>query len=70
MIQTNTYAANYLKLQRYGLEDSVKEINSAAVRNAKKAARQTGLCSWVPSAVTAELSRVLLSIEEIKTKLP
>ena len=37
VIQTNTYAANYLKLQRYGLEDSVKEINSAAVRNAKKA---------------------------------
>ncbi|MGG5252757.1 bifunctional homocysteine S-methyltransferase/methylenetetrahydrofolate reductase [Neobacillus sp. SM06] len=38
VIQTNTYAANYLKLQRYGLEDSVKEINSAAVRNAKQAA--------------------------------
>jgi len=39
VIQTNTYAGNYLKLQRYGLEDSVKEINSAAVRNAKKAAQ-------------------------------
>jgi methionine synthase / methylenetetrahydrofolate reductase(NADPH) len=39
VIQTHTYAANYLKLQRYGLEDSVKEINSAAVRNAKKAAQ-------------------------------
>ncbi|WP_445487145.1 bifunctional homocysteine S-methyltransferase/methylenetetrahydrofolate reductase [Niallia sp. 03133] len=38
IIQTNTYAANYLKLQRYGLEDSVKEINSAAVQIAKKAA--------------------------------
>lgn len=38
VIQTNTYAANYLKLQRYGLEDSVKEINSAAVKNAKLAA--------------------------------
>lgn len=38
VIQTNTYAANYLKLQRYGLEDSVKEINSAAVNNAKIAA--------------------------------
>jgi methionine synthase / methylenetetrahydrofolate reductase(NADPH) len=36
VIQTNTYAANYLKLQRYGLEDSVKEINSAAVRIAKE----------------------------------
>ncbi|MDR7000584.1 bifunctional homocysteine S-methyltransferase/methylenetetrahydrofolate reductase [Neobacillus niacini] len=40
VIQTNTYAANYLKLGRYGLEDSVKEINSAAVRNAKLAAGQ------------------------------
>lgn len=39
VIQTNTYAANYLKLGRYGLEDSVKEINSAAVRNAKLAAQ-------------------------------
>jgi methionine synthase / methylenetetrahydrofolate reductase(NADPH) len=38
VIQTNTYAANYLKLQRYGLEESVKEINSAAVQNAKMAA--------------------------------
>lgn len=38
VIQTNTYAANYLKLQRYGIEDSVKEINSAAVRHAKQAA--------------------------------
>lgn len=37
VIQTNTYAANYLKLGRYGLEDSVKNINSAAVRHAKKA---------------------------------
>ncbi|MFP5105803.1 bifunctional homocysteine S-methyltransferase/methylenetetrahydrofolate reductase [Neobacillus sp. C211] len=39
VIQTNSYAANYLKLQRYGLEDSVKEINSAAVRHAKQAAQ-------------------------------
>ncbi|MBS4213419.1 bifunctional homocysteine S-methyltransferase/methylenetetrahydrofolate reductase [Neobacillus rhizophilus] len=38
IIQTNTYAANYLKLGRYGLEDSVKDINSAAVQIAKKAA--------------------------------
>ncbi|MCD4838950.1 MULTISPECIES: bifunctional homocysteine S-methyltransferase/methylenetetrahydrofolate reductase [Neobacillus] len=39
VIQTNTYAANYLKLSRYGLEDSVKDINSAAVHHAKKAAK-------------------------------
>ena len=38
IIQTNTYAANYLKLQRYGCEEQVKEINSLGVRLAKKAA--------------------------------
>ncbi|NQD68743.1 bifunctional homocysteine S-methyltransferase/methylenetetrahydrofolate reductase [Bacillus haikouensis] len=38
IIQTNTYGANYQKLSRYGLEDTVKEINTAAVRLAKKAA--------------------------------
>ncbi|WHY73084.1 bifunctional homocysteine S-methyltransferase/methylenetetrahydrofolate reductase [Fictibacillus enclensis] len=38
VIQTNTYSANYIKLQRYGLEEQVKELNSAAVSLAKKAA--------------------------------
>lgn len=39
VIQTNTYAANYIKLQRYGLEDQVKEITRAAVTIAKQAAK-------------------------------
>jgi homocysteine S-methyltransferase len=39
VIQTNSYAANYLKLQRYGLEDHVKEINRAAVQIAQDAAK-------------------------------
>jgi methionine synthase / methylenetetrahydrofolate reductase(NADPH) len=38
LIQTNTYGANYIKLTRYGLQDQVKEINTAAVRLAKQAA--------------------------------
>lgn len=38
LIQTNSYAANYIKLERYGLEDQVKEINSAAVKLARQAA--------------------------------
>ncbi len=38
VIQTNTYAANAYKLQRYGLEDQVKEINRAAVKIAREAA--------------------------------
>nr|WP_295970604.1 bifunctional homocysteine S-methyltransferase/methylenetetrahydrofolate reductase [uncultured Bacillus sp.] len=42
IIQTNTYAANYLKLSRYGLEDSVKEINTAAVKLAKQATKISG----------------------------
>ncbi|MFD2682162.1 bifunctional homocysteine S-methyltransferase/methylenetetrahydrofolate reductase [Bacillus seohaeanensis] len=37
VIQTNTYGANYEKLTRYGLEDSVREINTKAVQLAKKA---------------------------------
>lgn len=40
LIQTNSYAANYLKLKRYGLEDSVKEINSAAVKLARSSIQQ------------------------------
>ncbi|MGD7046030.1 bifunctional homocysteine S-methyltransferase/methylenetetrahydrofolate reductase [Jeotgalibacillus proteolyticus] len=41
VIQTNTYGGNYLKLERYGLQDHVKEINSAAVKNAKTAAGES-----------------------------
>ncbi|WP_054711772.1 bifunctional homocysteine S-methyltransferase/methylenetetrahydrofolate reductase [Bacillus sp. JCM 19041] len=37
LIQTNTYAANAIKLERYGLQDSVATINQAAVRIAKDA---------------------------------
>ncbi|CAM3073550.1 bifunctional homocysteine S-methyltransferase/methylenetetrahydrofolate reductase [Lactiplantibacillus plajomi] len=40
VIQTNTYAANRLKLARYDLEDQVTAINQAAVHLAVKA-RQT-----------------------------
>lgn len=39
LIQTNTYGANYIKLSRYGLEDQVKKVNTAAIRIAKQAAR-------------------------------
>ncbi|GAF38494.1 5,10-methylenetetrahydrofolate reductase [Agrilactobacillus composti DSM 18527 = JCM 14202] len=31
MIQTNTYAANSIKLSRYGLENKLTAINEAAV---------------------------------------
>jgi len=65
VIQTNTYAANYLKLQRYGLEDSVKAINSAAVQNAKLAAQQN---AFVLGTVGGNrgIKPSALSIEELK----
>lgn len=40
VIQTNTYAANRMKLAKYQLDDQVLEINRAAVRLARKAAKQ------------------------------
>ncbi|NYF24407.1 bifunctional homocysteine S-methyltransferase/methylenetetrahydrofolate reductase [Sporosarcina sp. JAI121] len=42
IIQTNTYGANTFKLERYGLENHVKEINEAAIQIAKRAAAPGG----------------------------
>lgn len=39
VIQTNTYGANFEKLQQFGLEHQVKAIHQAAVAIAKRAAR-------------------------------
>lgn len=65
LIQTNTYAANYLKLHRYGLEDSVKEINTFAVRNARKAA---SLQTYVAGTIggVRGIKPNMISLEEIK----
>jgi len=65
IIQTNTYAANYLKLSRYGLEDSVKEINSAAVKLAKQATQSYG---FVVGSIGGNrgVNPQSVSIEEIK----
>ncbi len=40
IIETNTFGANALRLQRYGLADRVEEINQAGVRLARQAVRQ------------------------------
>ncbi|MGM9987148.1 MAG: bifunctional homocysteine S-methyltransferase/methylenetetrahydrofolate reductase [Bacillaceae bacterium] len=43
VIQTNTYGANEGKLRLYGLEERVKQLNVAAVKNAKLAAREDAI---------------------------
>jgi methionine synthase / methylenetetrahydrofolate reductase(NADPH) len=65
LIQTNTYAANYIKLERYGLEDQVKEINSASVRLARQAA---GTDAYVLGTIGGNrgIRPSAIPIEEIK----
>ncbi|KAA9025752.1 bifunctional homocysteine S-methyltransferase/methylenetetrahydrofolate reductase [Niallia endozanthoxylica] len=65
IIQTNTYAANYLKLSRYGLEDSVKEINSKAVQLAKQAVQSK---AYIVGSMGGNrgINPQAISIEEIK----
>ncbi|WP_338452183.1 bifunctional homocysteine S-methyltransferase/methylenetetrahydrofolate reductase [Niallia oryzisoli] len=65
IIQTNTYAANYLKLSRYSLEESVKEINSKAVQLAKQAVQSN---AYVVGSMGGNrgINPQSLSIEEIK----
>ncbi|MGL4521870.1 MAG: bifunctional homocysteine S-methyltransferase/methylenetetrahydrofolate reductase [Bacilli bacterium] len=41
LISTNTFAANYIKLRRYGLEDDVKKINENGVAIARRATEGT-----------------------------
>ena len=66
IIQTNTYAANYLKLSRYGLEDSVKEINKVAVQLAKQASTPN---SYIIGSIGGNrgINPQSVSIEEIKS---
>ena len=40
IIETNTFGANALRLERYGLRDKVGEINQAGVKIARQAVRQ------------------------------
>lgn len=42
VIQTNTYAANRIKLENHGLETRVKELNVAACQIAKRAVQENG----------------------------
>jgi methionine synthase / methylenetetrahydrofolate reductase(NADPH) len=44
VIETNTFGANAVRLQRFGFEDRVAEINKAAAQVALKAARGKDVC--------------------------
>ncbi len=65
VIQTNTYGANYQKLSRYGLEDSVKEINEAAVKIAKKAAGNQAFVVGTIGGIRS-FKRATVTMDEIK----
>ncbi|WP_458414364.1 bifunctional homocysteine S-methyltransferase/methylenetetrahydrofolate reductase [Schinkia sp. CFF1] len=65
VIQTNTYGANYIKLSRYGLQEQVKDINAAAVRLAKKAAKENTYILGTFGGIRG-IKKSAASIEEIK----
>jgi homocysteine S-methyltransferase len=51
IIETNTFGATGLRLNRYGLADRVREVNRRAVEIARGAARQAGRSVFVAGAV-------------------
>ncbi|MBE4909318.1 bifunctional homocysteine S-methyltransferase/methylenetetrahydrofolate reductase [Bacillus luteolus] len=65
IIQTNTYGANYPKLARYGLEESVKEINIAGARIAKKAAKDKAYVLGTIGGIRS-FKKNTISMDEIK----
>ncbi|MFC4322341.1 bifunctional homocysteine S-methyltransferase/methylenetetrahydrofolate reductase [Litchfieldia salsa] len=65
VIQTNTYGANYQKLARYGLEDSVVEINKAAVTIAKEAAGNQAYVVGTIGGIRS-FQKTTISLEEIQ----
>ena len=69
IIQTNTYGANAIKLARYGLEQSVKEINEAAMSIAKRAAAPGGQFVVGTIGGIRGIRKSDASIDEIMTML-
>ncbi|MBU8752491.1 bifunctional homocysteine S-methyltransferase/methylenetetrahydrofolate reductase [Priestia megaterium] len=68
VIQTNTYAANYQKLARYGLEDSVKDINVAGVKLAKQAAKDQAYVVGTLGGIRS-FQKNAISLEEVKRSI-
>src|SRR2546423_5011140 len=57
VIETNTFGANAVRLERFGFEERVREINLAAARVAKAAAGAKNICvagSVGPLGITAD----------------
>ncbi|MFQ3545000.1 bifunctional homocysteine S-methyltransferase/methylenetetrahydrofolate reductase [Halobacillus rhizosphaerae] len=65
VIQTNTYGANYVKLARYGLEDQVKEINTAAIKLAKEAAQNQSYVVGTVGGIRG-IQKQTTPLEEVK----
>ncbi|MDO8751875.1 MAG: homocysteine S-methyltransferase family protein, partial [Dehalococcoidia bacterium] len=51
IIETNTFGANSVRLERHGLASAVQEINRQAVELAREAQRLTGQRVWIAGAV-------------------
>lgn len=51
LIETNTYGANRLKLERFGLADQVREINMRAMRIARDAREIAGTPTLIAGAI-------------------
>lgn len=66
VIQTNTYAANRLKLLKYGLENRVKDINQQAVQLAKSAVKNEAYVVGTIGGMRGFL-KGHYQLEEIKT---
>lgn len=51
LIETNTYGANRFKLEPYGLQDRVREINARAMKIAREAREISGTTTLIAGAV-------------------
>lgn len=51
LIETNTYGANRIKLEHYGLQDNVREINYRAMKIAREVREIAGTATFIAGAV-------------------
>jgi len=51
VLETNTFGANRVVLEEYGLSDRVAEINRAAVENAREAIRRAGADAFIAGSI-------------------